>query len=150
MKLAEALQQRADLARRIEQLRSRLHANATMQEDVPPAEDPQELLAELDRCLNEEEFLVTHINLTNAHAKVEGETLTALLARRDSLKKRIEIYQNLCSEGSSLGNRYSKSEIRILPAVNVRELRKQCDSCSEIFRKLDTAIQAANWRIELR
>ena len=51
MKLAEALQERADLNRRIEQLRARLENNALVQEGESPAEDPSELLAELDRCL---------------------------------------------------------------------------------------------------
>ena len=51
MKLAEALQERADLNRRVADLRSRLSANATVQEGEQPAEDPGELLAELDRCV---------------------------------------------------------------------------------------------------
>ena len=48
MKLAEALQERADLNRRIEQLRSRLLNNAMKQEGEEPSEDPKELLKELD------------------------------------------------------------------------------------------------------
>ena len=44
MKLAEALQERADLNRRIEQLRYRLGNNALMQEGEKPAEDPAALL----------------------------------------------------------------------------------------------------------
>ena len=45
MKLAEALQERADLNRQIEQLRSRLSHNAIVQEGEGPAEDPGDLLA---------------------------------------------------------------------------------------------------------
>ena len=40
MKLAEALQERADLNRNIEQLRSRLRNNVLVQEGEQPAEDP--------------------------------------------------------------------------------------------------------------
>ena len=44
MKLAEALQERADLNKKIEQLRSRITSNALMQEGVLPVEDPEQLL----------------------------------------------------------------------------------------------------------
>lgn len=53
MKLAEALQERADLNKKIEQLRSRITSNALMQEGVLPVEDPEQLLKELDECLNQ-------------------------------------------------------------------------------------------------
>ena len=43
MKLAEALQERADLNRAIQQLENRLSNNALVQEGERPAEDPQEL-----------------------------------------------------------------------------------------------------------
>ena len=39
MKLAEALQERADLNRQIEQLQARLYNNAVVQEGEKPAED---------------------------------------------------------------------------------------------------------------
>ena len=50
MKLAEALQLRADLQKRMEQLASRLYDNATVQEGDAPAEDPAALLAEYEDC----------------------------------------------------------------------------------------------------
>ena len=52
MKLAEALQERADLNRRIAQLNNRLSCNATVQEGEQPAENPSELLKELDSCID--------------------------------------------------------------------------------------------------
>lgn len=150
MKLAEALQARADLARRIEQLGSRLNANAKKQEGTESAEDPMELLEELSRCLAEENDLITRINLTNSHARVEGETLTALLARRDTLKKHLTILQSLCAEASATVDRYSPTEIRVMSTVDVRALRKECDDLSAEYRRVDTLIQSANWRLELR
>ena len=48
MKLANALAQRADLQRRMAQLGSRLMNNAKVQEGEQPAEEPKELLAELE------------------------------------------------------------------------------------------------------
>lgn len=49
MKIAEALIERADIQKRIEQLRDRLSNNALVQEGEEPAEDPTSLLSELDR-----------------------------------------------------------------------------------------------------
>ena len=48
MKLANALSQRAELQTRIRQLEERLNNNAQVQEGEEPAEDPMELLRELD------------------------------------------------------------------------------------------------------
>jgi len=150
MKLAEALQQRADLTRRIEQLKSRLERNAKKQEGTEPAEDPQELMAELSRCIAEESSLITRINLTNSRVRAEGKTLTELLSERDSLKKHAEILLSLCNEASATVDRYSAKEIRILSTVDVRALRGECDRLSAEYRRVDTLIQAANWRFDLR
>lgn len=48
MKLAEALQERADLNRNIEQLRKRLNSNVLVQEGERTAEEPERLKRELD------------------------------------------------------------------------------------------------------
>ena len=50
MKLAQALSDRANLQTRIEVLRERLVANAKVQEGEAPAEDPAELMAQLEDC----------------------------------------------------------------------------------------------------
>ncbi|MCI5546974.1 MAG: DIP1984 family protein, partial [Clostridiales bacterium] len=61
MKLAEALQERADLNRRVEQLRARLSNNVVMQEGVKPVEPPETLLTELDAALQRLETLIIAI-----------------------------------------------------------------------------------------
>ena len=48
MKLANALSQRSELQTRIHQLEARLYNNAQVQEGERPAEDPEELLRELE------------------------------------------------------------------------------------------------------
>ena len=53
MKLAQALVERADLQKRLAQLRRRLLLNAKVQEGEMPAEDPKELLRELEGCVSE-------------------------------------------------------------------------------------------------
>ena len=62
MKLAEALILRADLQKRIEQLRIRLNNNAKVQENDTPAENPETLLNELDECVNQLTILIKKIN----------------------------------------------------------------------------------------
>ena len=149
MKLAEALQERADLNCRIQQLQQRLTNNALVQEGETPAEDPAELLAELDGCVGELERLIARINLTNCRVQVEGESLTALLARRDMLTVKLSSYRNLAQSASQLGHRGMRSEIKWLSTVNVRELQKRVDQLAKELRALDNAIQAANWATEL-
>ena len=149
MKLAEALQERADLDRRVQQLQQRLENNAMVQEGEPPAEDPAELLAELDGCVGALEQIVARINLTNCRTVVEGKSLTELLARRDALKLKLSAYRSLAQSASHLGHRGMRSEIKWLSTVNVRELQKRVDQLAKELRALDNAIQAANWATEL-
>ena len=149
MKLAEALQERADLNRRIQQLQQRLENNAMVQEGEQPAEDPAELLAELDGCAASLETLIARINLTNCQTQVGGESLTALLARRDVLKLKLGACRSLSYSASQLGHRGLRSEIKWLSTVNVRELQMVVDGMAKELRLLDNSIQAANWATDL-
>lgn len=149
MKLAEALQERADLNRRIQQLQQRLGNNAIVQEKEKPIEDPNTLLAELDRCVANLEDMITRINLTNCHTMVDGESLTALLARRDALKLKLGAYRDLAYRASLVGQRASGREIKLLSAVNVPQLQKEIDALARELRLLDNSIQAANWATDL-
>lgn len=145
MKLAEALQERSDLSQRIAQLRSRLSANATVQEGERTAEAPSDLLKELNQCIDQQEKLIARINLTNSRTMVDGLTLTELLAKRDSLNLRIEAYHGLISDASRLAQRAVRTEIKILSAVDVPTLQKEADRLSKELRKVDNTIQETNW-----
>ena len=149
MKLAEALQERADLARRIDSIKSRLSHNAIVQEGEQPAEAPASLLAEFDACTNRMEELLTRINLTNCKTVVLGQSLTALLAHRDALKIKLDGYRMLVNEASSTARRAPRSELKILSTVNVADLQKNVDRIAKELRQLDNAIQQANWTTDL-
>lgn len=149
MKLAEALQERADLIQKLGQLRSRMGANAQVQDGDKPSEDPKELMAEFDRCATRLEEIVCRINLTNTATLVEGKPLTALLAKRDVLKTRIEAYRELADRAAVTNYRVTRSEIKTVSTVSARETQKRCDALSREFRELDNLIQAANWATEL-
>ncbi len=149
MKLAEALTERADLQKRLNQLSVRLSANARVQEGESPAEDPAELLAELEGITARLEELIFRINATNCAVLDQGESLTALLARRDCLSKRVEILRAFLREASNLAARATHSEIKIKSTVPVAQLQKQADALSKQLRELDVRIQSLNWTTEL-
>ncbi|MBE5801525.1 MAG: hypothetical protein E7319_04475 [Clostridiales bacterium] len=149
MKLAQALQERADLNRRIEQLNTRLINNATVQEGEKTAEDPAQLMAELDGCIARLETLIGQINLTNSKTVVDGLTLTEWIARRDALKVRIEAWRSLVNAASQLARRAARTEIKILSAVDVPQLQKQLDDACAEMRRVDDRIQETNWMTEL-
>ena len=149
MKLAEALQERADLNRRAEQLRYRLNNNVLVQEGEKPLEDPAALLQELEECYSRLEWLIGRINLTNCATRVEGRSLTELIARRDVLTLRAEAYRRLVEEASQNTHRATRTEIKILSAVDVPALQKQADDASRELRLLDNTLQATNWTTDL-
>ena len=150
MKLAEALQERADLNSKINELRSRLSNNATVQEGEAPAENPAELLSQLDECAARLEELMARINATNCATVTERGTLTELIARRDCLTLRLSAYRNLVDEASCLAPRATRTEIKIVSAVDVKKLQKQADELAKELRLADNLIQQSNWLTELQ
>jgi len=149
MKLAEALQLRGDLQKRIGQLEERLCRNATVQEGELPAEDPEGLLEEFEDCTGQLQEMMSRINRTNGETKTKEGTLTELLARRDCLKIRIKVYQKFLRDASCLSQRAMHTEIRIKSTVSVPVYQKKLDTLSMELRNLDNLIQSENWTTEL-
>ena len=149
MKLAAALILRADLQTRQEQLRERLTANALVQEGEAPAEDPAELLKELEDNTRQLETLIARINLTNAAPGGDGKTLTELLAKREAMTLHISILRSFLDAASRTVMRGSRTEVKIRSTVPVARLQKEADALSKELRQLDTSIQSANWQREL-
>lgn len=150
MKLANALSQRSELQTRIRQLENRLNNNAQVQEGEEPAEDPVELLRELEADYARLEELISAINRTNSSTRLEdGMTLSDLLAKRDCLKNRLGGLRNFLDNASALVRRHSVSEIKVKSTVDVRQLQKQADGLSKQLRKLEETIQEKNWTTEL-
>ena len=149
MKLAEALQERADLNRNIEQLRERLCINAIVQENEKPAEDPKALLRELDSSADRLQELMERINRTNCLTEKDGKSITSLIASRDSLTLRIAAYKALVREASQTGRRARQTEIKLLSTVDVKKLQAEIDKMSKELRIVDNTIQSLNWSTEL-
>ncbi|MFI8908072.1 DIP1984 family protein [Streptomyces albidoflavus] len=154
MKLAEALAERAAAVRRVEQLRSRVEASARYQEGETPAEDAARLLAEADEVLDILETLIRRINRTNATVELGPDgTLTDALARRDVLRLRHATLTAAADAASGGGRggygRQLRSELLMLSALPVAELRERADLVARDLRQLDVRIQRANWEAEL-
>ena len=149
MKLAEALKERADLNIKLQEIANRLGCNILVQEGEKPAEDPNELLKEYDGASKRLVELVTRINQTNAVITLNGQTITALIAKKDVLKQKLKNYQDLVFTASNIASRVQRSEIKILPTVEVKERQKKCDSLAKELRELENSLQEANWTTEL-
>jgi hypothetical protein len=154
VKLGEALALRADAARRVDQLRARIVASARFQEGEEPAEDAQALLLEVGAVLDEFEELVRRINRTNAATRMGPEgTITDTLARRDTLRARHSVVTAAADAAvgkSQIGmGRQLRSELKMIPALPVTQLRAQADDLARQIRALDVRIQQSNWEFDL-
>lgn len=150
MKLAEALILRADCQKRFEQLKVRIARSAKVQEGDEPAENPNELIIELEGVSNELADLIKRINKTNSTTLLQaGQTLSDTLAERDVLALRREVYSGLAQAASVTLDRYSKSEVKFKSTVNVALIQKRADELAKAYRELDSRIQELNWKTEL-
>lgn len=150
MKLAEALILRTDYQKRIEQLKNRLVQNAKIQEGESPNEDPKELQKELTNLLSQLNRLIKSINRTNFQtAFEENQSLGDALTERELLGQERKIYSELLEQTSLRHDRYSRSEIKFITTINVRETQNYVDELSRKYRLFDTKIQELNWRTNL-
>ncbi|MFF4161535.1 DIP1984 family protein [Streptomyces sp. NPDC001678] len=154
MKLAEALAERAEATRRVEQLRARVISNARYQEGETPAENAAQLLAEADEVLSTLQDLIRRINRTNATVTMGPDgTLTDALARRDVLRLRHSLIVAAADAAAGTGDRgygrQLRSELMVLSALPVAELRGQADVLAREIREIDMRIQRTNWEVDL-
>lgn len=153
MKVAEALALRADAARRVDQLKARIVANARYQEGEEPSENAAVLLAEAGSALDHLEELIRRINRTNAAATIGPDgTLSDALARRDTLRLRHSVVTAAADAAAGKNTGYQRqlrSELKMLSALPVAVLRAQSDTLSREIREIDVRIQRANWEVDL-
>lgn len=150
MKLAEALIQRADHRKRLDQLRERLVRVARVQEGDAPPEDPAALLAEVERAAAGLTSLIQRINRTNSATPLDdGRTIADAIAERDTLQLRHSIITSLIQAAIIKQDRFTKSEVRFHSSVDILTLQRQADNLAQAYRELDTKIQAANWLVDL-
>ena len=150
MLLAEALAERAEAQRRYEQLMQRLLRVVRVQEGDEPVEDPEELLTTANAIIDRMDWLIRSVNKTNTATMFdEKHTLTDAIAFRDMALKRRKLYSDVATRASTSQDRYTRSEIKYVSVVDVREMQKKVDKLAGEYRKLDTQIQKMNWEVEL-
>ena len=150
MKLAEALILRADIQKRIADLRQRASQNAKVQEGSQTTEDPQALLAQVNEMYGQLTTLVQRINRTNtATAYDDTLSLADALALRDTLGAQQATYREVAQAGVPNLDRYMRSELRYESIVDVAALQRQADDLARQRREVDTRIQELNWLTDL-
>ena len=88
--------------------------------------------------LTELESLIRRINRTNAATLVEGGTLTDALARRDVLRLRHSMVTSAADAAAGEGQRgyrQLRSELKMIAALPVAELRHQADDLARQVRE---------------
>ena len=149
MKIAEALILRADIQKRISQLKTRFNNNAKVQENEEPTENPEFLLTELDDLISQLNDLIIKINKTNTLSIIDGISLVELIAKKDTLSQKAGILREFIEIASQKINLYSSTEIKVFSTINVPAQQKQLDKLSKEIRETDTKLQQANWTIDL-
>ena len=150
MKLAEALLLRADVQKKLASLQARLQKYAVVQEGERPAEDPKELLRQVEIMAGELRRLIFAINRVNLnHAIRTGQTVTEALAERDTLVLRHGIIQSVIEACAKPPDRYGVKEIRWVLTLDVAGMQKQADDLAKQIRDLNGAIQEAGWQVDL-
>lgn len=150
MILAEALLLRADLQKKLASLKTRINENVKVQDGDEPTEDPQQLLLEASRVIDELYRLIGRIQRTNAAAILaDGMTMLAALTVRDELTEHHRLLQSAINNAKTEGDRYSYREIKWQKTVDVIALQKQADDIAVKLRQTNVKIQAANWQIML-
>ena len=150
MKLAEALNQRADLQKRIAQLRERLANNVKVQEGDQPAENPDDLFKELEGSLKQLKDLIVSINRTNQETVWEVKTLTEMIAEKDVLSMHLGALRTTLEAANVRSDRFSRNEIKFVRTVDVNALQKKVDDLSKELRELDSNLQQANWMTDMK
>lgn len=150
MKIAEALILRADLQKRLEQIRARLYNNVLIQEGEEPSEQPGDLLKEFQGVQKNLKELIKVINQTNHQSSFNDElTIAEALVERDALLSQRNLYLQAAERASEKQDRYSRTEIKSVSTIDVKEFQKKADDLAKKYRQLDTKIQGLNWNIDL-
>ena len=150
MKLAEALILRADLQKRMEQVRVRIYNNVLVQEGEKPSEDPNILISEFMTLQDKLSTIIKSINKTNNETAFDEKMmLYEALIKRDAILSKRSILANAAQHASDRQDRYSLTEIKYVSVVDVENLQKEADALAQSYRDLDTKIQGLNWNTDL-
>lgn len=155
MKLAEALQRRADLRQKIETIGNRMKENVLVQEGAEADYDVRQLCEEFNELMGEWRSIVGRIGRTNHAATDEetdeetGKTLADLLVEREAAKMEKETYDGIVAVYGEKSWRARGAELKIISTFKAKDAQKMVDDAAKRFRELDNKIQMLNWVTDL-
>jgi hypothetical protein len=150
MKLAEALIERADIKKKLQELRMQINSNLQVDEGEKAEESVKDLMKVFSELLERQTSLIARINKTNAITESSnGLTIMELIAKRDSVAQLKNQYQILAQESRPQHYGRTKDDIKVVLTFSPKEMRKEADKLAKEHREVDTLIQGLNWTTEL-
>lgn len=149
MKLAEALSVRSSLMEKAHLLKTHLKDCVKVQEGDTPVDNATQVIEQLNSTLAQLTKIITQINITNLQTIVDGKSLTALLAERDTLKMKVRALGDSLSHLTERIDIYHRNEVRYVRTVDCNEFRHIHDEAAAHLRLLDLKIQSIGWTTNL-
>lgn len=154
MKVSEALAERADVVRRMGEVKSRATRCARYQEGEEPQESALVLLERYLGLAKRLQVLTTQLNVTNLSTVLpNGMTVTAAIARRDVLSVTRKAVTEIADAAGPESDRYGfgrrRSELASKTDLRIPDLRQQADDLAREYQELDNMIQASNFATDL-
>ena len=136
---------RADLQKKVAQLKERIKESAKVQEGDEPCDNVEEL----DEAVVQLEDLIYRINITNVQIVQDGDSLTRLIAKRDVLSMRVKALKEVVNYVAANDTRFGRNELKSVRNIDIKALRKEADTYAKQYRELDLKIQSLNWTVDL-
>ena len=136
---------RADLQKKVAQLKERIKESAKVQEGDEPCDNVEEL----DEAVVQLEDLIYRINITNVQIVQDGDSLTRLIANRDVLSMRVKALKEVVNYVAANDTRFGRNELKYVRTIDIKALRKEADIYAKQYRELDLRIQSLNWTVDL-
>ena len=95
------------------------------------------------------EILMAAINLTNNRTKVNGKSLTQIIARKDALNLQRGAYRSIYYAAAQNTQRARGTEIRVKALLKTADIQKTSDRLAKEVRELDNLLQETNWKTKL-
>lgn len=153
MKLAEVLAARKDIKQSLDDLRTRMCSNVTVQEGDTAAEDVERLFDVYRSKAERLTELTTRIYQVNNLATLEFEgrelTVAEALALKEELAELHGAANAIVAHAAARPYRLAHAEIKQVKTVNVAEWQRRRDDAAKRLRQLDVTIQAANWATDV-
>lgn len=156
MRLAEALVERKELKKELQDLSSRITSSYSRNEDEEEYENTTELLQKFVSTSNRLTSLVIQIQNTNNMTTINsnnkqysGYTISQLIEQRNHISALRNLHSTLLLSGRGGSYRSTKDELKTVYSIPQEEIRKQYDKLSKTYREIDFILQEANFSTNL-